>query len=227
MDQSFYTTPEHLMRVLGTVQAPALIDVCIPEDVAADPFRLPGARRMSHRDIDGAPTGDVVVVCQKGLKLSLGVAAHLRARGQRAVALDGGVLAWGAAKLPRIREDGAAAAYVLSPPCDTATLLTVWVVRRWLAPDARILWAPVDMATAVADRFDATATGNGPADLLTTAGLTWPPLHSFVDCALSRPDGWSALLTGLRRLHSTHEATADAALPVIDAAWTALRKDIP
>jgi hypothetical protein len=42
---------ERLSRFVGTAKAPALIDVRIDEDFAADPRLIPGAIRRSHRDI--------------------------------------------------------------------------------------------------------------------------------------------------------------------------------
>jgi rhodanese-related sulfurtransferase len=71
--------------LIGTAKAPALIDVRIDEDFAADPRLIPGAMRRSHRDLqDWAPrlTGQsVIVICQKGQKLSEGTAAWLRQSG--------------------------------------------------------------------------------------------------------------------------------------------------
>jgi hypothetical protein len=42
---------DKLSRLIGTPSAPALIDVRIDEDFAADPRLIPGAVRRSHRDI--------------------------------------------------------------------------------------------------------------------------------------------------------------------------------
>ncbi|WP_415920538.1 rhodanese-like domain-containing protein [Tateyamaria sp. SN6-1] len=233
MDPTFYTSPTEILPRLGTAQAPVLIDVCVPEDVAADPFRLPGARRATHRDLGAAlshvnPGQPVVVTCQKGLKLSVGMAAHLRGEGHAATALDGGVLGWGAAGLPRIAEDAGAVTYVLPTQADPDTLIAAWCITRWIAPDARLLWVPADMTQAVADRFDAHAvTPESTAHaLLQYAGLTWSPLLEFVQDANHEAQGWTALLDALPRLHPSPEAVAAAALPLVDAAWTALRKDI-
>ncbi|MEO0667903.1 MAG: rhodanese-like domain-containing protein [Pseudomonadota bacterium] len=232
MDPLFYTTADALLPRLGTADAPHLIDVCVSDDVAADSFRLPGADRIGHRDLKAAmallpPDAEVVVVCQKGQKLSLGMAAALRARGLRARALEGGVLGWGQAGLPRIHEGAAAAAYVVSPPCTAPVLLTVWLLRRWIAPRADILWVPPNAYAAVADRFDAVPLSGDPRTLADTAGLGWPPLSAFLSDAIDAPNGWAALLRAPQKMHKSPEAAAKAALPLIDAAWTALRKDIP
>jgi rhodanese-related sulfurtransferase len=73
---------EKLSRLIGTASSPALVDVRIDEDFAADPRLIPGATRRSHRDVqDWASdfTGQsVVVICHTGGKLSEGTAAWLR-----------------------------------------------------------------------------------------------------------------------------------------------------
>src|ERR1700710_484293 len=97
-NMSSYTSisSEKLARLIGTVKAPTLIDVRIDEDSAADPRLIPGATRRSHQDLhDWAPrlTGQsVVVICQKGQKLSEGPAAWLRQSGVAAETLEGGHL---------------------------------------------------------------------------------------------------------------------------------------
>ena len=73
---------DKLSRLIGTAYAPTLVDVRVDDDFAADPSLIPGATRRSHSEVlDWASrlTGQtVVVVCQKGQKLSEGAAAWLR-----------------------------------------------------------------------------------------------------------------------------------------------------
>ena len=70
---------DKLSKLIGTGNAPTIIDVRIDEDFAADPRLIPGAARRAHPEVqDWASqlTGQsVVVVCQKGQKLSEGTAA--------------------------------------------------------------------------------------------------------------------------------------------------------
>ncbi|WP_298365800.1 rhodanese-like domain-containing protein, partial [uncultured Bradyrhizobium sp.] len=93
---SSYTSisSEKLSRLIGTAKAPTLVDVRLDEDFAADPRLIPGAIRHSHLDVqDWAHrlTGQsVVVVCQKGQKLSEGTAAWLRCGNIAAEVLEGG-----------------------------------------------------------------------------------------------------------------------------------------
>jgi len=72
---------DKLVRLIGTPACPSLIDVQTDEDFAAAPRLVPSAvRRPWAKAGDWAPEFDgrsAVVICQKGLKLSQGVAAWL------------------------------------------------------------------------------------------------------------------------------------------------------
>ncbi len=113
---SSYTSisSEKLSRLIGTANAPTLIDVRIDEDFGADPRLIPGATRRSHAEIQewaSRLTGQsVVVVCQKGQKLSEGTAAWLRHNQVAAEVLEGGHVGWKQAELPTVpgRQDSEA-----------------------------------------------------------------------------------------------------------------------
>ena len=71
---------------------------------------FPTSFRHPHTDLAAlapilAGADAVVIVCQKGLKLSQGAAAILRTRGVAAGYLEGGVLGWAAAGEPLIPAD--------------------------------------------------------------------------------------------------------------------------
>ena len=93
---------DKLARLIGTPNAPVLIDVRTEEDFNADPRLIPGSARRSHeRAADWAPglAGcPVVVICQKGKKLSEGTAAWLRHEGLAAETLECGFDGWKSAK---------------------------------------------------------------------------------------------------------------------------------
>ncbi|MBN9598755.1 MAG: chromate resistance protein [Afipia sp.] len=116
---------EKLSRLIGTANAPALIDVRTDADFAEDPRTTPGALRRSSETVsDWANTfadRSVIVICRNGQKISEGVAAWLRHSGVFAEILDGGFEAWKAAKLPLVP------ASKLPPP--DAERRTVWVTR--------------------------------------------------------------------------------------------------
>ena len=73
---------DKLSKLIGTANAPALIDVRTDEDFAADPRLIPGAVRRNHEEasdwgeaFSGRPA---IVVCLRGQKLAQGTAAWLR-----------------------------------------------------------------------------------------------------------------------------------------------------
>ena len=160
------TIPQ-LTRLIGTPEAPIILDVRIQDDHAADPRLLPASTRHDFRTVaDWAPayTGrTVAVVCQRGLKLSQGVAAWLRHAGARAETLEGGFEAWAAARAPLLRPDHLPprnaqnqTVWVTRARPKIDRIACPWLIRRFIDPTAVFLFvAPAEVA-AVADRFTAT-----------------------------------------------------------------------
>lgn len=159
--------PEQLNRLVGTPDAPVLVDVCIDEDFHADPRLIPGAFRHHFNEIEClVPRLDgrrVVVICQKGRKLSQGAAALLRAEGIAAEILEGGNLAWRDADYPLIP------ASTIPPPDRSGHTLWVtrhrpkidriacpWLIRRFVDPGARFLFVAPDEVMDVAEKYGAT-----------------------------------------------------------------------
>ena len=97
---------EKLVRLIGTPKCPALVDVRTDEDFARSPFLLPGSVRRPFGDVNGWAAAlrgrSAMVICQKGLKLSHGVAALLRDASIPAEVLEGGYVEWENAGLPRV-----------------------------------------------------------------------------------------------------------------------------
>ena len=157
-------TAQQLARLIGTPDAPALIDVRTDEDFALDPRLLPGARRIAHQFAASlAPAigqRAAIVICQRGRKLSEGAAALLRIAGTEAEVLDGGWEAACAALLP------ASPADLLPPPGENSLWVTrhrpkidriacPWLIRRFIDPGARFLFVAPSEVPAVADHFGA------------------------------------------------------------------------
>jgi rhodanese-related sulfurtransferase len=151
-------TPAQLARLIGTPDAPTLLDTRIDDDFALDPRLIPTARRVNHRQIMDEPTGPTcVILCQKGKKLSQGAAALLRGKGIAVETLAGGFDAWAAANLPLTP------AAILKgtnrwvtrhrPKIDR--IACPWLIRRFVNPDAEFLYVPAADVMDVADRFDA------------------------------------------------------------------------
>ncbi|MEL6449941.1 MAG: sulfurtransferase/chromate resistance protein [Pseudomonadota bacterium] len=195
-------TCTQLARLIGTPDAPVIVDICTDADFAEDPYLIPGAIRHRHTDVDGLIaqlTGRAcVVVCQKGQKLSQGLAARLRADGHVAEYLAGGMYAWRAvAGAPRIP------AHALPAKVDGATLWVTrhrpkidriacpWLIRRFVDPAARFLFVSPSAVLDVADRFGAV-----PFDV-DGAAWTHQGAHCTFDAML---DGFALRTEALERL---------------------------
>jgi rhodanese-related sulfurtransferase len=161
-------TPDKLARLVGTPRCPALIDVRTDEDFAADPRLIPGAVRRRHADVAewaggfaGHPAA--VAVCQKGGKLSQGVAAWLRHEGVPADALDGGALGWARAGWPMVpeaklppRDARGRTVWVTRARPKIDRIACPWLVRRFVDPEAVFLFVAPAEVQGVAKRFAAT-----------------------------------------------------------------------
>ncbi|NEJ72205.1 sulfurtransferase [Rhizobium phaseoli] len=156
---------EKLSRLIGTPGAPCIIDVRTETDFALDPRLVPGSIRRDHAAVAswaGSIDADaVVVVCQKGGKLSHGVAACLRHSGIDAESLEGGFEAWiagGAAvpeeKLPRRDAEGRTVWVTRARP-KIDRIACPWLIRRFVDPDAVFLFVPAPEVCAVGERFGA------------------------------------------------------------------------
>src|SRR6516225_8387538 len=109
MPSTTLITTSQLSRLVALPQAPAIVDVRMDDDYRADPRLLPGSLRRDYRAISHwAPEyrgKSVVVVCQKGQKLSEGTAAWLRGEGISAEVLEGGFEGWKKAGEVLVRTD--------------------------------------------------------------------------------------------------------------------------
>lgn len=165
---SSYTaiSPERLSRLIGTVNAPWLIDVRTDEDFGADPRLIPGAQRRSHLDVqDWAPRMNgksVVVICNKGRKLSEGAAAWLRCCGVAAEILEGGHVAWKEAKLPTVpadkipkRDAQGRTVWVTRSRPKIDRIACPWLIRRFVDRAAVFLFVASAEVEAVAEHFGA------------------------------------------------------------------------
>ncbi len=166
---SSYTSisSDKLSRLIGTANAPALIDVRIDEDFAADPRLIPGAMRRSHHNIQDWAAGlagqAVVVICHKGEKLSEGAAAWLRHNGIAAETLEGGQVGWKKAELPTVpadkipkRDARGRTVWVTRSRPKIDRIACPWLIRRFVDPAAVFLFVNPAEVGGVAERFEAT-----------------------------------------------------------------------
>src|SRR5262249_21352680 len=166
---SSYTSisSDKLSRLIGTANAPALIDVRIDEDFAADPRLIPGAMRRSHHNIQDWAAQlagqSVVIICHKGEKLSEGTAAWLRHNGVSAETLEGGQLGWEKAELPTVpadkvpkRDARGRTVWVTRSRPKIDRIACPWLIRRFVDPSAVFLFVDPAEVGGVAERFAAT-----------------------------------------------------------------------
>jgi rhodanese-related sulfurtransferase len=159
---------DKLARLIGTATAPALIDVRLDEDFAKDPRLIPGSLRRPYvtvadwaKDFAGL---SAIVICQKGKKLSEGVAAWLRHAGIAAESLEGGIEAWNAAALPTVatarmpeaNKQGRTVWVTRARP-KIDRIACPWLVRRFVDPHAAFLFVAPAEVEAVAERFGGVA----------------------------------------------------------------------
>ena len=158
---------EKLTRLVGTPQAPTIVDLRAEEDFAADPRLIPGAVRRpatSTADWAAALAGQsAVTVCQRGRKLSEGAAAWIRQAGGSAEALAGGFEAWAKAGLPLVpeaklppRDRQGRTVWVTRARPKIDRIACPWLIRRFVDPGAVFLFVAPAEVEGVADRFAAT-----------------------------------------------------------------------
>src|SRR6266542_3896108 len=165
---SSYTTisPDKLIRLIGTANTPALIDVRTDEDFAADTRLIPGAIRRNHEQ--AADWGEefsgrsAIVVCLRGEKLAQGTAAWLRYVKVEAEALEGGFEGWKAAKLPLVpasklpqRDAQGRTVWVTRARPKIDRIACPWLIRRFIDPNAVFLFVAPSEVIGVGERFNA------------------------------------------------------------------------
>jgi len=245
------TVPQ-LLRLIGLPDAPLIVDISIDPDFDADPYLIPGAFRHPHTDLagllarlEGKPC---VIVCQRGIKLSQGMAAMLRLEGVKAEYLQGGNIAWrDHADAPRVP------AAALPPRVDGTTLWVTrhrpkidriacpWLIRRFVDARARVLFVSPAEVAGVAERYAATPFDVQDVPLshrgdtctfdtmLAEFGLSTPALERLAlvvrAADTNRHDmspqaaGLLALSVGLSRQYRSDEAQLEAGLPLYDALY--------
>jgi rhodanese-related sulfurtransferase len=160
-------TVQQLSRLIGLPGAPTIVDVRTDEDYGADPRLIPASYRRDFR-VAAKWVGDyagqsVVVACQKGLKLSQGVAAWMRHEGIDAQTLEGGFEAWRTSGQPLVRtdklpprDDRGRTVWVTRARPKVDRIACPWLIRRFVDPKAVFLFVAPSEVLTVAERFNAT-----------------------------------------------------------------------
>jgi rhodanese-related sulfurtransferase len=158
-------SPDKLNRLIGLPHCPRLVDVRLEDDFVADPVLIPGSVRRSWQDVEtwARDVGDdAVVICQRGAKVSHGIAGWLRHHGVDANVLEGGMEAWRAAGYPAVRGDrlpprdgNGRTVWVTRSRPKIDRIACPWLVRRFIDPDAVFLFVAPSEVRAVGERFGA------------------------------------------------------------------------
>jgi rhodanese-related sulfurtransferase len=252
MSSHHSTSSARLWNSLGISGAPVIIDVRDAGDFGADQRVIPTSRKVAHTDFQGLVTAaggqPAVIVCQKGLKLSEGAAALLRANGTPAHSLEGGFLAWREAGYPLVPVAEMAPQSIVGgslwvtrerPKIDRVAC--PWLIRRFIDPQARFLFVRPSEVIAVAEKFDATPfdvegvrwSHDGPEctfdTMVRSFGLATPALDRLsrivrgADTASPElaPEcsGLLALSLGLSRLFNDDLEQIEAGLVLYDALY--------
>jgi rhodanese-related sulfurtransferase len=243
-------TAVQLSRLIGLPDAPVLLDVRTGQDYSSDPRLVPTS---VLRDAASAPEWaaefigrSVVVICQRGLKLSHGVAAWLRHAGAKAEVLEGGFEGWVAGgglllrpnHVPEPDPQGRTVWVTRSRP-KIDRIACPWLIRRFVDPRAVFLFVAPSEVRAVAERFGATpfdvegvfwshrAEGCTFDAMLEEFGLQSEALARLAAIVrgadTDRPDltpqsaGLLAASLGLSRMYRDDLAQLDAAMSLYDA----------
>ena len=239
-----------LSRLIGQANAPAIVDVRTESDYAEDPRLVPGSLRRNAQDAAAwaheFAGSNVVVVCQRGLKLSQGAAAWLRHEGIQAETLGGGFEGWrtgaqplvDASKLPP-RDAAGRTVWVTRARPKIDRIACPWLIRRFVDPTAVFLFVAPSEVMAVSDRFGATPfdvegvfwTHRGELctfdTMVSEFGLQQPPLQRLAAIVrgadTARLDlapeaaGLLAVSLGYSRMFKDDLAQLDAAMAIYDA----------
>ena len=236
-----------LARLIGLPDAPTVIDVRLPDDFAGNPRVIPTALRHPHSDIlallPQLSGKSVVVVCQRGRKLSEGAAALLRCHGVKAETLEGGIEAWVTAGLPMSKAAMLPATnlWVTRHRPKIDRIACPWLIRRFIDPSAQFLFVTPSDVADVAAKFDATPfdiegifwSHRGDTctfdTLITEFGLSTPALDRLAmvvrGADTDRHDlapqaaGLLAVSVGLSRMFKDDLAQLDAGLTLYDALY--------
>lgn len=155
-------TSDKLVRLIGVAGGPLPIAI----DFADRDSLIPGSIRRSGIDLDqwASTLSDrsVVVVTARGGAEAQSVTGWLRSAGVDAEALEGGISAWTVAghplvdttHMPSRAKDGRTVWVTRSRP-KVDRIACPWLIRRFVDPEARVLFVAADDVLAVAERLGA------------------------------------------------------------------------
>lgn len=238
---------KQLLRLIGLPDCPMIVDISIDPDFAQDPFLIPGSWRHPHTDFEGLIARlagrACIITCQKGIKLSQGLASRLRGRGIDAQYLQGGMFGWrdtpDAPRIP-VATLPAASLWVTRHRPKIDRIACPWLIRRFVDADAEFLFVSPDQVAGVADRYNATpfdvpdvalshqgelCTFDAMLELFDLRTDALDRLAQVIRAADTGRDdipqaaGLLAVSVGLSRMYRDDHAQLHAAMPLYDAMY--------
>jgi rhodanese-related sulfurtransferase len=162
MSASFSISSSELWNRIGAGDAPRIIDARRRDVYETAPGILPGSTwHDPQTSAEWIPAVDasrpIVVACKAGHELSQMIAAQLRAQGVEASVLADGYAAWTAAGLPMVTKSALdrfaprrPSLWVTRRRPKIDRIACPWLIRRFIDPDARILFVEPPDVPAVA-----------------------------------------------------------------------------
>jgi len=162
LSPAYSISPQDLWHLIGTAEAPQLVDVRRQDFYAKSPQLLPGAiwrdaGKTQAWSAELERARPIVAACKAGHEMSQTTVAQLRADGFDARVLEGGYQAWEAAGLPivaKVQLDRIAPArqslWVTRRRPKIDRIACPWLIRRFLDARARILFVDPDQVVNVA-----------------------------------------------------------------------------
>jgi rhodanese-related sulfurtransferase len=168
----FFISPTDLWNLIGTPRAPQVVDTRRRDVHDTAPGLLPGAVWRDIADMkqwsgELDRERSIVFACQHAHQMSQIPAAHLRGEGFSAQVLAGGHDAWTEAKLPLVSKPALdrfaprrPSLWVTRRRPKIDRVACPWLIRRFVDPQARILYVDPDQVVEVAKE-----TGAIPFDI--------------------------------------------------------------
>jgi len=162
LSPSYSISPNDFWNAIATRDAPQLVDVRRRDAYEKSPHLLPGAiwrdpAKASEWAADFDAARPLVASCKAGHEMSQMVVAQLRGEGIDARVLEGGYEGWSKAGLPLVAKaeldrlvPKRPSVWVTRRRPKIDRIACPWLVRRFLDPQARILFVDPDQVIAVA-----------------------------------------------------------------------------
>lgn len=178
----FFISPQELHQRMANAEPLRVFEVRRPAAIEPQSRFVPGSRWRNHLEATHwaaeLPRDRLVVVnCMHGHNVSQLAASVLRQAGYNARVLEGGITAWINAGLPTVGQSPLAP--VAAPPTTWITRLSPkidrvacpWLIRRFIDPDARFLFAEPEWVIEIAAELGAVAFDTPGAPIEHDGGL--------------------------------------------------------